>query len=180
MSSSRSLCASSILSSPLFALLTAVAKLMMDGAFAGEVSSSVGEIGPSKNGFREVEIGCGSPDSGSRRRRLFVSCQNLVCVGILGGAASVSVSVAASASGAAAAAALPGEIELRRRRTAARMDSLRWRLQSRLRASASVAFDAGGGDGRSFSASPLRRVVGLGLAAAAAGARRGAAARGVS
>jgi hypothetical protein len=203
LSSSRNLCASSILFSPFFALLTSAAKLMIEGAFAvasgvcpfGDASpprpldglglpllpphgdgarpGSLGDIGPSKD--LRPDDGGGSPGSGSLRRRLFVSCQNLA--GTLmprrrGGSPApellpdetLSVSDEAERSGAAAAAGSDGErvvveskaMERRRRWTAARMESLRSRLQSRLRASGSDALGFAAGHrfcGRAFSAS---------------------------
>ena len=148
LSSRRNRCASSILFSPLFALLTSAAKLMIDGAFAGACTicpfgdasplrpldglaapllprhgdgdrpGSLGDIGLSENDLRPDD-GSSSPGSGSRRRRLLVSCQNLA--GTLmprrGGSPApellpdetLSVSEDAERSGAAATAGSDGE-----------------------------------------------------------------------
>jgi hypothetical protein len=145
----------------------------------GDRPGSLGDIGLSENDLL-LDDSSGSLGSGIRRRRLLVFWQNLV--GTLmprrGGSLApellpeetMSVSEDTYRSGVAAAAGLDIErdvveskaIERRRRWTTVRMESVRSRLQSRLRASGSDALGFAAGHrpvGRAFSASDMEETL---------------------
>jgi hypothetical protein len=134
----------------------------------GDRPGSLGDIGLSENDLL-LDDSSGSPGSGSRHRRLLVFWQNLIdtlmprCGRSLA-PETLSVSEDAYRLGAAVAAGSDSErdvvelkaIEWQRRWTAARMESVWSRLQSRLRASGSDALGLAADHrpvGRTFSAS---------------------------